>query len=759
MNAEGANSRPRERLTMRPQSEAGGHGFGTLPVFLAAISTILGAVMFLRFGYAVGHLGLAGAIAVIVLGHVVTIPTALALSEIATNRRVEGGGEYFLISRSFGARIGAAIGLSLYLSQAISVAFYCIAFAEAFRPLAPDFESLTGLGFDPRMVSLPITLGLVVLMLTKGADLGVKALYVVVIVLAASLALFFAGGTVEGADGTLRWYEHVRDADDFFVVFAICFPAFTGMTAGVGLSGDLAKPSRSIPLGTMLGTLCGFGVYLALVWKLSVSAPPELLAEDQLAMSAIALWGPIIPIGLACATLSSAIGSILVAPRTLQALGKDEVFPLRVLNALLKRGVGASNEPRAATLVTGILAVAFVALGDVDAVARLISMFFMVTYGALCSASFLEHFAASPGYRPSFKSRWYLSLIGAVMCFLLMFQMDPVFAALALIAMGVFYWLTRFTPAGEAGNDLALLLRGVMTQLTRRLHVRLQSTDTQSSEPWRPSVIMVSERTFTGSPSPLRFLGWLSTNQGFGTYFHFVRGYLSRETGRQRRELKARLVDLQKKDLKGVYVDVMVSPSKRSAIAQTLQVPGVSGVENNCLLLEYQLEDDDAELAGAVDDALFALDVGKNVALLRHGQRRFGKRRAIHLWLTWDDEPHAAMMVMLAYVLLGDSDWRRAEVHVFAALPTEHIDEQRSKFLDMIAQGRLPISVQNIQFFPVDSFESFRGMVDETSGEADLVIRALSHHTLRELGAEALRRHPDLGDVLWVTGAEMIVIQ
>src|SRR5690606_16396001 len=109
--------------------------FGTAPVFFTAISTILGAVMFLRFGFAVGNVGLIGTIAIILIGHAVTIPTALAIAEIATNQKVEGGGEYYIISRSFGLVIGASIGIALYFSQAISVAFYIIAFAEAFSPL------------------------------------------------------------------------------------------------------------------------------------------------------------------------------------------------------------------------------------------------------------------------------------------------------------------------------------------------------------------------------------------------------------------------------------------------------------------------------------------------------------------------------------------------------------------------------------------------------------------------------------------------
>ena len=319
--------------------------------------------MFLRFGYAVGSLGIQGALAVVVLGHMVTIPTALAIAEIATNRKVEGGGEYYIISRSFGRDIGAAIGLSLYLSQAISVAFYMIAFAESFAFIGPLFTERTGLPFDMRMVSVPGTIALLLLMLTRGADLGVKALWVVFGVLCVSLGLFFAGDPISADPSLITPFRGMEGGDPFFVVFAIVFPAFTGMTAGVGLSGDLANPRRSIPLGTISATLVGVVVYVAIMWKLATSAPPDVLATDMLVMSRIALWGPIIPIGLACATVSSAIGSILVAPRTLQALAKDQALPVPAANRWLSAGRGPASEPRNATLVTGGLALVVVLLG------------------------------------------------------------------------------------------------------------------------------------------------------------------------------------------------------------------------------------------------------------------------------------------------------------------------------------------------------------------------------------------------------------
>ncbi|MFH1130664.1 MAG: amino acid permease, partial [Pseudomonadota bacterium] len=451
-----------------------GYSFGTMPVFLAAISTILGAIMFLRFGYAVGHVGLVGAISIVILGHMVTIPTALAIAEISTNRKVEGGGEYFIISRSFGTTIGSVIGLSLYFSQAISVAFYMIAFAEAFRPFELYVQKWIGIAFDPRMISIPGTLLLVVLILAKGANMGISMLYVVVATLATSLFAFFLGSPVPGFDPlAVSLTASTANAHPFFLVFSICFPAFTGMTAGVGLSGDLANPRRSIPLGTLSATLVGMVVYIAIVTKLAYSAPPDVLARDQLVMAKVSIWGPIILVGLGCATLSSAIGSILVGPRTLQALGADRSLPWDRFSKWIAVGHGPKNEPRRATLVTSAFALVVVFLGNVDFVARLISMFFMVTYGSLCAISFLEHFAARPSYRPSFRSRWYVSLFGAAVCFFMMFQMDPLYAFSAVIVLASVYVLIARQNKDDL-HGLAAMFEGVFTQATRYLQIQLQ---------------------------------------------------------------------------------------------------------------------------------------------------------------------------------------------------------------------------------------------------------------------------------------------
>ena len=734
-----------------------GYGFGTLPVFLAGISTILGAIMFLRFGYAVAHTGFLGVVGIILLGHLVTIPTALALAEIATNRKVEGGGEYFIISRSFGTTIGGVIGISLYLSQAISVAFYMIAFAEAFTWLEPILSDQLGVGFDSRIVSIPALILLLVLVLSKGADLGVKVLYVVAAVLFGSLVLFFLGSPTEGFDGrVVSLTETIERPDPFIVVFAIVFPAFTGMTAGVGLSGDLRNPRKSLPRGTLWATVVGMIVYIGIVFKLHTSASPEVLAEDQLIMSSISIWGPAIIIGLCCATLSSAIGSVLVAPRTLQALGADHTLPGKGLNMWLSHGIGAANDPRHATIVTGILALVIVIVGNVNLVATLISMFFMVTYGSLCAISFLEHFAARPSYRPSFRSRWYVSLLGAVICFLLMFQISLFFAALSILVLVALYQALRIEKRGE--GDLAALFQNAITQATRYMQIRLQQRrEDLIADEWRPSVIMVNDRTFDRR-SPLIMLRWLCHRYGFGTYVHFIKGRLSAETFAESKAVKERLLQLAKREHSAVYMDTVVSPSITSALAQTLQVPGVSGMSNNSILFEFAQRDSEDVVRSVVDQCKFAATTDMTLMVLRHCETHFGSKDSIHVWLTWNDKANANTMILLSYILLGHPDWQNAQVQVFAALPASEMERIRQDFTQLITEGRLPISEKNIEYIATNDTEAFRGLVCEKSSDAGLTVVGFDMEGLEERGPQVFTNHAQLHDVLFVRAPRQIKI-
>jgi len=723
-------------------------GFGTGPVFFTTISTILGAILFLRFGYAVGHQGFLGVLGIIVLGHLVTIPTAMAVAEIATNQKVQGGGAYYIISRSFGLKIGAAIGIALYLSQAISVAFYIIAFSEAFDPILNLLKYNYNLPYiDKRWIGLFTMVILSILMISKGANMGMKALYAVVAILFTSLLMLFAGSSASPPD-QVDFTAKIENGDSFFYVFTIIFPAFTGLIAGLGLSGDLRNPSKSIPRGTLWATLGGLVVYILVAYKLVISVSPQELAADQLIMEKIALWGPIIPIGLAAASLSSALGSIMVAPRTLQAIGLDDIFPARKINKWLARDKKKTKEPVNSGLVTIVLAFVFVALGDIDFVAQIISMFFMVTYGAICLISLLEHFAADPSYRPTFRSRWYISLIGTVVSFWLMFKMNAPYAILSLFIMGLIY--LSVNSYQSKGKGLENLFRGVIFQLSRQLQVLAQRADREDLDKhWRPFTICISQDTFSRR-SAFDLLRWISFKYGFGTYIHYIKGFLSNKTNAESKEILTKLLNLASGSKNRVYLDTIISPSYTSAIAQVIQLSGISGKGNNMILFEFsQNKPESLEDALNTNDILHA--TGFDICVLSTSYKGFGYKRQIHIWVTPSDFENGNLMILLGYIILGHPDWKSGYIKIFALHDVEDLERKSEELRKLIKAGRLPISFNNINMIPLKDKGHNKEIISSTSVDADLTIIGFRSENIKTSGYELFTGYDNLGNVLFVS--------
>jgi amino acid transporter len=576
-----------------------------------------------------------------------------------------------------------------------------------------------------------------------------------VVLLAAALGLFFLGSPTSSAPQELPLFARAARPDGFFMVFAIVFPAFTGMTAGVGLSGDLRNPRRAIPLGTLTATVTGMVVYFCIVAKLALSASPEELSTDQFIMSRIALWGPIIPIGLAAATMSSAIGSILVAPRTLQALTADGILPWRGLNRFLSHGRGSANEPANATAVTAIIVLVCVSLGSVNFVAQIISMFFMITYGSLCSISFLEHFAGNPSYRPTFRTKWYLSLIGALACFVMMFLMQPVYAGVAVVVMALIYTGLKQSRKGERG--LSAVLRGGLYQMTRYLQVLIQKRRPRSDATnWRPSFIAVSPHSLTRLAA-FDMLRWISHYYGFGTYIHYIPGPLNLANNLSAREILAQLIEQTEASHAGIYVDTIIAPSFRTAVAQIVQIPGIAGMDNNSILFEFQ-KGDSKDVTDLIDASFFAAVTRFNICVLRSSGRHCGYHQSIDIWLTPGDYRNANLMILLAYILLGHPDWKRAEIKLFAAFAPDEVDEQAERLNQLVCEGRIPIAPANVQPVPLAPEMAFDELVSQHSASADLVITGLSLKKMRRDGGRFLNGFQEIHDILFVRAGQDILI-
>jgi amino acid transporter len=723
--------------------------FGTIPVFFTAISTILGAILFLRFGFAVGTLGFWGAFLLIILGHSLTIPTALALSELATNKRVEGGGEYFIISRSFGLNIGSTIGIALYLTQAISVAFYIIVFTEAFEFIFKFFADSLNINLPRQVISIPSMLVLGFIILRKGTNMGIKLLYVVIGILFVSLLFFFLGSTEYSEINGFRIPTgNIRDMKDFFMVFAIAFPAFTGLTAGVRLSGDLKNPARSIPRGTITATIIGMLVYIAVIYKLTISASVEDMIADQLIMSKITILGfLIIPLALAASTLSSAIGSVMVAPRTLQALALDSSFPSKKINRWLSLGRKSDNEPVNASLVTVIIALVFVSLGNLNAVAEIISMFFLVTYGSLCLISFLNHFGSSPSYRPSFKSKWYFSLLGFLVALWAMFKINVPYAFASLIMMTAIYSYIKFYHHERDG--LESLFANTLFQVSRNIQVYLQRTESRKKiKEWRPSVICISKDSFI-SIKPFQLLNWISYRYGFGTYLHRIEGYYSRATSRQAAEELSKLIELYNTPHNHVFVDTIISPSYTSALAQAIQLPGISGMENNMVIFEFKKENPE-NLKEILENTELIKAGHFDICLLASSRKDMNFRNGIHVWIDIRFPENSSLLILLSYIISGHPDWKKSNIRLFTTCKPGENEEIRSKLTEMVSSGRLPITEKNILIINEEPGISLKELINERSSSAALTMIGLSTHELKSRGENILSGYDEIGTMLFV---------
>ncbi|MFC2086512.1 Na-K-Cl cotransporter, partial [Bacteroidota bacterium] len=404
--------------------------FGTfLGVFTPSVLTILGVMMYLRFGWVLGNLGLPLTLLTVILASSITFITGLSASAIATNMKVGIGGEYYMISRSLGIQLGGAIGIPLFLCRTLSLTLYAFGLAESIAPFWP-----AEWGAAPVQLIAALIIVFTTAIAGKSADLSLKLQIPIMIAVGISVFALFSGVLTGGFHAPEMVPNYQRSAPEgFWFVFAVFFPAVTGFTAGIGMSGDLKDSKKSIPKGTILAVLTGTLVYLLILMVLSVTSKVD---GDMLALidpsappiwSKIALFGMVLVYpGLWGAILSSAFGSILGGPRVLQALSLDKIAP-KALGRTSKSG-----QPTIATWITGAIALCAVALGDLNAVGRWVTIFFLTLYIVINLSAVIEKLVGDISYRPTIKVHWMISLIGSFGAGVVMFLINPLACVIAI---------------------------------------------------------------------------------------------------------------------------------------------------------------------------------------------------------------------------------------------------------------------------------------------------------------------------------------
>ncbi len=460
---------------MEAKPRAAGRRLGTFAgVFRPVFLTILGALIYLREGWLVGNSGLLGALAVIVAANLITGATSLAVSSIATNVRIRPGGAFAIIAGSLGLEAGGAIGIPLYVAQTASAAMYLYAFSEAFRYLVP--------GAPTGRVVLAAWAALSVLSWTS-AKLSFRTQGVMLLVVTAAL--------LSAALGPFR-HDFVRPQlvgtfpeADLAEAFAIFFPAVTGIMVGVGMSGDLADPRRNIPRGTLAAWGLTFAIYVGAAFWYAGAAPPDELVRNKLVMVERAFWGPAILFGLVSSTLMAALSSLVAAPRLLQAMAAEGVTPA----ARLLARTSEAGEPRTASLFTIGLAGLFLLAGSLDAVAPLVTSFFLVTFLAVNLVVLLEQFFGMISFRPTFRIGRTVPFLGAAGSLVTLFLSGPSLALVDVAVVGGIYaWLHRRglrTPWETVTSGLPVTIAAWAA--------RRATAAERAHRAWRPDLLLPAE--------------------------------------------------------------------------------------------------------------------------------------------------------------------------------------------------------------------------------------------------------------------------
>lgn len=662
--------------------------FGTFGgVFTPAILTILGVILYMRLPWIVGQGGLFVTLGIIAVAHIISVTTGLSVSSIATDKRVDAGGSYYIISRSLGLALGGTLGIALFLGLSFSVSLYVIGFAESYLTatgylVTPDAIRLTG----------TIALVLVTAVTFISTALAIKTQYFIMAAIVLSVASIVAGVLGGEAPVAGPHFTAAATAVPITTLFAIFFPAVAGFEAGVSMSGDLADPRRSIPRGTLSAIGVGLVVYVSLAFLFAYRIPSDQLASDPAVLLDVSLWPPLVTAGVFGATISSALGCILGAPRILQACSLDGITP-----RFFGRGAGAAGEPRRAVLVTFAIAWAGILIGELDAIARVVTMFFIMTYGFLNLSCALESWA-SPDFRPDFRIPKWVSLLGAATCFIAMIQLDVIAMLIATVAMvGGFVWLKRRQLTLDEGDTWdgiwASIARASLTKLGER---------TRHARNWRPSLLTFAAGD--ASPAPSSRLGALIA-EARGIHADFViipHEHPATHSARAAHRIETR--------------------DPYETMSAICHFHGDDALAPNTALLDASWLSHDPAATERMLSELSAMGVNAGITSVR-AEARLEHPKSIALW-TRESTADLAFGVALIRELTAQPSWRHAVVHITVLTD----DGAQLRSLEQRLRGwlaRLRTEAE-LQVLHSPRAEGFDRPVADTAAHADLHLIGLT---------------------------------
>lgn len=638
--------------------------FGTfLGVFLPSVLTVLGLIMYLRFGWVVGNLGLPLTIVTVLLANVITFITGLSAAAIATNIKVGVGGVYYLISRSLGLETGGAIGIAFYISRTLSITFYAFGLSESILLFWPveTWGAMPG-------YAIPVMTAVIILLITfasgKSAELVLKFQVPMLILVVLSILSLMAGVFM----GDLRmpeWtpaYRTVAPEGGFWIIFAVFFPGVTGFLAGIAMSGDLKTPGKSIKNGTINSVITGTLVYLLIPILISITAllPFDDIAQETFGLrtwtEAAFLGGVFIYPAAWGAILSSAIGSVLSGPRVLQSLSMDGLAP-KFLSRLSKTG-----QPTIATWFTGGIALAAVALGDLNTVAKFVTVLFLTLYVVINVVAAIEKLVAEPSYRPAVDIPWYWSLIGALGALYVMYLISPVALVAAIGLEFAFYLYFQKKAIEQQWGDVNV---GMWMKITRFSFLRMNKYRVTSRN-WRP-IILLFAKNIKDRIELVKLAAAFGQNRGIFTISKLLFSGDAPSLSEQE-NLKEEMVNEVRNHELEAFCEVNVVDSLKQGILEVSKGHGIAGLKTNTVMFGWS-ENEDANVNQLKIIRQLASE-GKNIVLAKFNDHKAWKEKdhqRIDIWWGGRDN-NGDLMLILAYMLKLNKEWEKAEINIHAVV-------------------------------------------------------------------------------------------
>ncbi|HJO95677.1 MAG TPA: amino acid permease [Victivallales bacterium] len=677
------------------------HKFGTFTgVFIPSILTIFGPIMFMRFNFVIGNIGIINTFIVLIAAQSITLCTAFSLAAISTNTQVHEGGAYFLISRSLGAGFGGAIGITLFFAQALSVPFYIIGFTEALLGTLPHLT--------PMYLWIALVTCIVLFLLTwSGAKWAIKAQTFIFVILILSILVFMFGAAGKMNLTNLIANRNAVKGVPIFIMFAIFFPAVTGIMAGVNMSGDLKNPGHSVTVGTFYAIGIATVVYAVEIFICGSAFSRDILINHpfmSLVDNAVFGLGFLVVLGVFCATLSSAIGSFLGAPRILRALSKDKIIP--GLLPFSKRSL-SSSEPRRALLLTLIISIAVLTWAGLqitdhtgkdplNVIAEIVSMFFLYTYGMINMAAFVESFGGNPSFRPKFKYfHWSIALAGTVICIILSFLISLSAAIIAMIFFTLIFLIARRQELTQSFGDAR---RGFVYSRIRNNLIKLSAMPFNPKN-WRPSIAVLTGNLDERKDrlSMLKFAVNFEGHKGVVSVVEFIEGKFSK-LKTEREEKITRLNDfLIFNNFYSVFPEVVVSKSFDEGLSNFLQAHSIGPIKPNIIILGCPTNR--FRKKPFIRHLNMISDLDKSFIIFKKPDNiddpiiPFGKY--IDIW--WRGRKNGSLMLILAYILVSNPLWKDISIRIIRIVDKAQYFTNAKKDLDnMISESRIPASAKVI---------------------------------------------------------------